>query len=61
MILWHEDKPRLEEQEMVIAKQRLGKHAPVARDMQATMEELLEAMFSMQFIQRLYNESQQGP
>jgi hypothetical protein len=37
------------------AKQWLGKHAPTATNSHATTEELLEMMFSMQSVSRLYN------
>jgi hypothetical protein len=43
---------------MAVARQRLSKHAPVATNTHVTIEELLEADFSMQSMQRLYNEGQ---
>jgi hypothetical protein len=41
-----------------IARQWLGKHIPAATNMHTT-EELLEALFSMLSMSRLYNEDQQ--
>jgi hypothetical protein len=43
---------------MAVAREWLGKHASAATDMHATIEELLEAVFSMRSMQRLYKESQ---
>jgi hypothetical protein len=40
---------------VAIAKQQLGKHAPVGTDMHATIKEPLEAMFSVQSMPRLYS------
>jgi hypothetical protein len=34
---------------MVIARQQLGKYTPVATDTHATMEELLDAVFSIRY------------
>jgi hypothetical protein len=36
-----------------------NKHIFLAKDMHATTEELLKAVFSMQFVPRLYSESHQ--
>jgi hypothetical protein len=44
-------------EETAIARQRHGKHVSVAVDMHATVEELLEAVFSMWSVPRLYNEN----
>jgi hypothetical protein len=41
-------------EEMYITRQRLDKHVPVAMATHATMEELLETMFSMGSILKLY-------
>jgi hypothetical protein len=35
--------------------EQLGKHIPAAMDMHATIEELLEMVFSMQSLLRYYN------
>jgi hypothetical protein len=40
-----------------IARQRLSKHDLTATDTHTTMEELLEAVCSVQSMQRLYNKS----
>jgi hypothetical protein len=42
-----------EQKETTVARERLGKHVPVATDTQATIEELLEAVFSMWSVPRL--------
>jgi hypothetical protein len=44
--------------EMAMARQQLGKHFPTAVDSQAAIGELLEAMFSVLLVPRLYNEDQ---
>jgi hypothetical protein len=41
---------------MVAARVRLSKHVPAATDKHATIEELLETMFSTQPAQRGYKE-----
>jgi hypothetical protein len=41
-----------------IARQRLGKHALAATDMQATIEELLEAVLSMRSVPRLHSDDE---
>jgi hypothetical protein len=45
----------VEPEEMAVARQWLDKHVSAATDMHATIEELLETMFSMQSILRLYS------
>jgi hypothetical protein len=47
----------VEPEEMIIARQWFGKHVPVAMNIHTT--ELLEVVFSMQSMPRLYNEDQQ--
>jgi hypothetical protein len=49
----------VEPEETVIARQWLGKHASVAKDMHATMEELLDVVFSMWSVPRLYNDKRE--
>jgi hypothetical protein len=49
----------VEAKELAIVRQQLGKHTPIATDMHATTE-LLEAVFSLWSVPRLYNEGQQG-
>jgi hypothetical protein len=44
---------------MAIARQQLSKHITVAMNMHSTIEELLEAVFSMQSVPRLRNNDQQ--
>jgi hypothetical protein len=39
---------------MSIARQGLSKHVPVAKNMHTAIEELLEAVFSVQSILKLY-------
>jgi hypothetical protein len=39
-------------EEVATARQRLGKHAPMARNTHATIEDLLEAVFSMRSMLR---------
>jgi hypothetical protein len=46
----------MEPEETSITRQRLSKHVPAATNTQATIEELLEAMFSVGSAPRLYNE-----
>jgi hypothetical protein len=59
IILWHDAKRRIEEpEEVTVARQQRSKHAPTATDMHATIEELLEGVFSVQSILRLYNKDQ---
>jgi hypothetical protein len=41
--------------ETSIARQRLGKHVPAGTNTQATIEELLETVFSVVSVLRLYN------
>jgi hypothetical protein len=41
-----------------IARQRRGKRATAASDTQGTIEEPLEAMFSLRSVPRLYNENE---
>jgi hypothetical protein len=48
----------MEAKETAIARQWLSKHVPAATDIYATTEKLLEAVFSMQCVPRLYNEHQ---
>jgi hypothetical protein len=38
-----------------IARQQLGKHTPGATDIHVTREEILEVVFSVQSMLRLYN------
>jgi ribosome-interacting GTPase 1 len=47
----------VEPEELAVARQQLNKHVSVAMDMQATIKELLETMFSMQSMLRIYSES----
>jgi hypothetical protein len=42
-----------------ITRKGLGKHVPVTTDTHATIE-LLEAVFSMQSVSRIYKEGQRG-
>jgi hypothetical protein len=46
-------------EETAVARQRLDKHLAAALDMHATIEELLEALFSVWFVPKLYSESHQ--
>jgi hypothetical protein len=48
----------VEQEEMTIARELLGKHAPAAMGTHATIDKLLE-VFSVQLVLRLYNEGQQ--
>lgn len=53
-LMWHDMwKP----EEMITARQWFGKHVPVALNIHTT-EKLLEVVFSMQSIPRLYNKDQ---
>jgi hypothetical protein len=45
---------KVEPQETSIARQRLGKHVIAATNTQATIEALLENMFSIRFVQSGY-------
>jgi hypothetical protein len=45
----------VEQEEKTITGQWLGKHAPVATDIHATKKKLLEAVFFVQSMLRLYN------
>jgi hypothetical protein len=45
---------------MFIARQWLGKHVPAVTDIYAMIEKLLEAVFSVWFMLRLYNKDQQS-
>jgi hypothetical protein len=45
----------VESEETSIARQRLGKYVPVATNTQATIEELLEMVFSVASALRPYN------
>jgi hypothetical protein len=44
----------VEPEETSIASQRLGKHVPAATNMQATLDVLLETMFSIRSVQSGY-------
>jgi hypothetical protein len=44
---------------MFIARQWLGKHVPAVMDIYAMIGKLLEAVFSVWFMLRLYNKAQQ--
>jgi hypothetical protein len=46
-----------EPEETVVVRQWLSKQAPLAMDMHATTEELLEAVFSMRPMPRLYDDA----
>jgi hypothetical protein len=48
----------VEQKEAAVAKQRCGKQISAATNKDATIEELLEAVFSMRFVLRLYVEDQ---
>jgi hypothetical protein len=57
--LWHDAKGRIAEtEEAAIAMHQLSKHAPTTTDTHATVEGLLEVVFSMQSMLRIYNEDQ---
>lgn len=43
---------------MATARQQFGKHTPITMDMHPIIEELLEAMFSVQSVTRIYNKDQ---
>jgi hypothetical protein len=43
-----------------VSRQQLGKHVPVARDTHATIEVLLEAVFSTRSMQMGYKEENWG-
>jgi hypothetical protein len=47
----------MEPEETAVARQQFDKHVSAVMDMHATVEELLETMFSMQSMLRLYSES----
>jgi hypothetical protein len=47
-------KARSTEQDWAVARQRFGKHAPVAKDTQAKIEKLLKALFYMRSAPTLY-------
>jgi hypothetical protein len=51
----------VEKEETTTARQRLSKHASVAIDTHTTLEELLEAVFSVWSEPRLYNVGQKLP
>jgi hypothetical protein len=46
---------------MSIAGHWLGKHVPLATNTHTTIEELLETVFSVQAVLKLYREAQQLP
>jgi hypothetical protein len=48
----------VEPEKMSVARQHFSKHIPVAMNIH-TMEKLLEAVFSMQSVPKLYGEEQQ--
>jgi hypothetical protein len=50
----------VEEEEMAIAKELLGKHVPVAMATHATIDTLLEVVFPEWSVPRIYNEGQQA-
>lgn len=47
---------RIVEPQMSSARQSLGKHVPIATNMHTTIEKLLETVFSMQSMLKLYKE-----
>jgi hypothetical protein len=48
----------VEEEEAAIARQQDSKHVSAAMNQDATTEELLEVVYSVQSVLRLYNEDQ---
>jgi ubiquinone biosynthesis protein Coq4 len=44
----------METEEMAVTREWISKHASAATDTHTMIEELLEAMFSMQSLQKLY-------
>jgi hypothetical protein len=57
-VAWRLKARIVEWEETATARQQLGKQAPPAMNKQATTEELLEAVFSMQSVPRPYSEDQ---
>jgi hypothetical protein len=49
----------VEPEETAVARQRLDKHLAAAVDMHAAIEELLEAVFSVWSVLKLYSEGHQ--
>jgi hypothetical protein len=49
----------VEKEEVAIATQSCGKHISAAINQHATTDELLEAVFSVWFVPRLYSKDQQ--
>jgi hypothetical protein len=43
-----------------VSKKRIGKHIPAATNMHATIELLLETLFSTQSVQRSHKEDNRG-
>jgi hypothetical protein len=56
IVTWRLKARIVEREETAIASQRLGEHAPAATDAHATMEELVDAVFSMRSVPRQYSE-----
>jgi hypothetical protein len=46
-----------EREETAVARDRLGKHVPVATDTRTTIEKLLEVVFSVGYVLGLYNKA----
>jgi hypothetical protein len=51
----------VESEETAISRQWPSKHAPVATDIHATMEELQEVVFSVWSMPKLYNKDNGAP
>jgi hypothetical protein len=49
----------VEPEETAVTRQRFVKHVSAATDMRATIEELLETLFSMRSVLRLHSEGHQ--
>jgi hypothetical protein len=56
IVTWHLKGGIVEPEQMAAVRLCLSKHMSAAMDMPATIEELLEAVFSMQSMPRLYSE-----
>jgi hypothetical protein len=59
IVVWQLKAGTVEQIDAASARQRLNKHAPAAMHMHATIE-LLEVVFSMKAVPKLYNKDQQG-
>jgi hypothetical protein len=59
IVTWRLKAGVVEQEETAVCRQRRGKHVSRATNQHTTIKEMLDAMFSMRPLSRLYSENQQ--